>query len=306
MIKKYDSDDLKGLMLHAPLLSLLLLLFIASWIAQTAVRAAAMAADRDGMGLSVIRDDGIRVLIRENGTYYCNTGITFRAEGKGAVFEYCLHPEGKVNNVYKKMNNGLVRLSEKEYAKKEGNWSISFRAFDKTDTDRLLWSAGPYCIRFDVTAPGASLSLEKSSLMPDTVSAGISMEDEKSGVSYAELRQEGEILYRQDFYAKDGSEPKKSVKLLRRTGQIRGKLLKLYVMDRAGNGRVVEKSCYDVSDKKARGPLSVLRKHLRIFAGSLSMPEERTLLAFYIAMSLTLIGLLGELLYRIMNRIWFR
>ena len=302
MIKKEITHNLKRRFFGS---LLILLLYPALGMAGAGVRAVPVKASGDSPGLSVIRDDGIRVLIRENGTYYCNTGITFLAEGAGALFEYRLRQEGGSDGAYKEMNNGTVRLTEKEYAQKEGNWIISFRARDESGKGRLLWSAGPYRICFDVTAPGAALSFEKSSIMPDTVKAGISMEDEKSGVSYAELRQEGEILYRQDFRPEDGSGSRKSAGLLRRSGQIRGKQLKLYVMDRAGNGRVVEKRYYDVPDKTVRGAFTVLRERLRLLAGKLSMPEERTLLAFYIAVSLALIGLLGELLFRLLNRIWF-
>ncbi len=301
MSKKGNTNNLTGRLFTVLFITLL---YLVTGIISVVARGAVETGDRDGIGLSMIRDDGIRVLIRENGTYYCNTGLTFVVGGKGALCEYCLCPEGDENSAYKEIDNGMLRLSGKEYSKKEGNWIVSFRASDMHDPGRLIWSAGPYRICFDVTAPTAELSLEKSALIPDTVKAGINMADEKSGISYAELRQEGEILYRQDFPAKNGLKPQESVRLFRRTGQIKGKRLKLYVMDRAGNERVVESGYHDAADKPARGPVSFVSECLKLFFRSLPMPDEKAILAGCIAVSLTLIGLLGELMYRILYRIW--
>ena len=302
MIKKDNNDNPAGRILAVLLITVMCLV---TWPARVCARPALTNPDRGNIGLSMMRDDGIRVLIRENGVYYCNTGITFFIEGQGALCEYCLCPEGGDGSVYKVIDDGILRLAEKDYARKEGSWSISFRAMDEADPESLIWRAGPYRIRFDVTAPMAELSFEKSSLIPDTVTAGISMKDENSGISYAELRQDGEILYRQDFPAKEGSGLKQSVKLFRRSGQIKGSGLKLFVMDRAGNGKVLESRYYGVLDKAGGRELPALREQFRLPLSDLPMPGERSILAGYVAVSLTLIGLLGEVLYRILNRIWF-
>ncbi len=253
--------------------------------------------------LSIVRDDGIQVLIRDNGTYCCNTGITFFLEGEGALFQYCLCPQETEAYSYDNLDNGVLRLSGQKYARKEKNWKIAFRAFRRDDPDRVIWESGPYRICFDVTAPQAELSIEKSTLVPDTVKTALSMSDEKSGISYAELRQNGEILYRQDFYAKDRPKMSESFRFIRRSSQIDGKLLKLYVMDRAGNERMVESRYFDEQDKPVGGSYKMFEYFHTLFY-NIRIPDDNEILAGCIVISLIILGLVGELVSLLLK--WIR
>ena len=200
---------------------------------------------RSAMDIALVRDDGTRVLVKEGSVYDSNVGITFYFRDEGLRFEYSLSGDGgRSFSTYQAIGGNAYRLPVSESNTAEGLWYISFRGCDSYDD--IVKESAVYQIRFDTKSPDVGVILKERKLLGKVRSVGINLKlaDEKSGLKYAELRLDGEILYRDNFYGAEMAQKDKAYSLSQRAGDITGRSLKLYAMDRAGNESFAEQVYY--------------------------------------------------------------
>ena len=255
---------------------------------------------KDKMDVEILRDDGLRVLTGEDSVYYCNMGLLFILHGAEAgYYEYSLTREpDKGSSGYRRMTGDSFRLAKRDPGSGNRIWRLSFRQLD--GSHNVVSRSGTFLIRFDTKKPAAGLSFEKKGPFEDPVVIRLSLKDHGSGLKYAELRQEGELLYRNNFSGIDLTENDKEVLILRRRRELSGKELRLFVLDRAGNDRLVECSFpqTEVTDSLRAGPVLYALKAL---SGG-QKPGNDTILAGIIVALLMLTGLFGELVRYCLKR----
>ncbi len=267
----------------------------------------------DPMKVSLVRDDGVKALIKEGSVYHCNTGISFYIKDRDCeYYEYCISGDGgKSFGGYQRLEDGALRLPFNEENRAEGLWHVKLRGLDGLN-NIIKWSP-IYAVLFDGEAPSVSLSPESGAgeeSVPYSHKGAVLLKayavDEKSGIRYVELKAGEKTVYKRYYHDRDGNRKKSTAFFFgAKEGALEAARFELIAMDGAGNESRIPMEPEAISGKSAVEEQRAVEKALGR-QGYLAPDKAGGILEGTVFLCVLLAGTLSEAVIKAMRRYGMR
>ncbi len=199
--------------------------------------------------ISVVREDGVSVLIKEGELYYTNAPIRFICHTEPeeeAVCEYALSgDDGKNYSDWVQMEaDGYLLVPDLENEAK-GIWQIKFRKTEAEKKEEM--ESRSYRIGFDLCPPDCSLLSEQTftAWSAKDILCDLTGKEDKSGIRSILVETDGELLYERTYsQSEEVQEFETELVLDKEARSLDGLRLEVTVTDHAGNMQTITETYY--------------------------------------------------------------
>lgn len=199
--------------------------------------------------ISIVREDGISILIKEGELYYTNAPLRFiyhaRPEEE-AVYEYALSGDDGIH--YSEWipmeEDGYLLVPDLEN-EVNGIWQIKFRKIEEDKKEEM--ESRSFRIGFDLCPPECSLLSEQvfAAWSAKDILCDLTGKEDKSGIRSISVETDGELLYEREYsQSEEVREFETELVLSKEARSLDGLRLEIAVTDYAGNTQTIKETYY--------------------------------------------------------------